>query len=47
MDLMEKMEYLQHGDDILIDQNKNFLRTILGVSVRQYFVFVASLIRAR
>ncbi|KAH9946036.1 uncharacterized protein BXZ73DRAFT_86240 [Epithele typhae] len=31
MDLLEKMDYLQHGDDILVDQTKNFVRTELAL----------------
>ncbi|TBU65728.1 hypothetical protein BD310DRAFT_803111 [Dichomitus squalens] len=29
--LMEKTNYHQHGDDILIEQTKSFLRTVLGL----------------
>ncbi|KAI0780831.1 hypothetical protein BD413DRAFT_500442 [Trametes elegans] len=29
--LMENLDYLQHGDDILVDQTKNFLRTTLAL----------------
>ncbi|KAI0362213.1 hypothetical protein OH77DRAFT_1416438 [Trametes cingulata] len=29
--LMEKLNYLQNGDDILVDQTRNFLRTTLGL----------------
>ena len=31
MTLMENMDYLHNGDDILIDQTRNFLRTTLGL----------------
>ncbi|TFK89146.1 hypothetical protein K466DRAFT_545801 [Polyporus arcularius HHB13444] len=31
MTIMEKMDYLHNGDDVLIDQTRNFLRTILGL----------------
>ena len=30
---MEKMNYHQHGDDILVEQTKTFLRTVLGLYV--------------
>lgn len=30
---MEKLNYLQNGDDILVDQAKNFIRTTLGLFV--------------
>lgn len=29
--LMEELDYLHNGDDILIDQTKNFLRTTLAL----------------
>ena len=31
IELMEKLDYQQHGDDILVEQTRNFLRTILGL----------------
>ncbi len=31
MDLMEKLDYHHHSDDILVDQTRNFLRNILGL----------------